>query len=632
MPSNATDLQRKREAIVAAIEGGDFTAARAMLATFEGHALDPASAGYVVALFERMREHLPLVPFRVAILGSFTLNPIEKVLRAVAFLAGIDLKIGSGGFNAFAQDLLDANSWLGAFKPDAAILAVQARDIVPFLWDDFADLNEVQVNGNANHVVDSFRQLFAAFRSRHAAPLVVHNFQLPPAPANGVLDAQRPGKGQVATFARINAQLVQATAGFRNVCVLDYDGLVRRRGDDAFHTPSKWAMAAIPIAGGEWYHLAREWLRFLCPLAGRVCKALAVDLDNTLWRGVVGEEGSERLLMDSGPGAPYRAVQRAMLDLHRRGILLAICSKNNPAEALEVIDHHPGMLLRRPHFAAMRINWADKAQNLREIAAELNIGLDAIAFLDDNPAERDWVRRQLPDVTVIELPDDPFGYAPALRAMPQFERLTLSSDDRERGRYYREQQDRAEFQAGAGSLEDFYRGLQMRVAIEPLTPATLARAAQLTQKTNQFNLTTRRYTEEQLSRLTPPQWGIYTLRAQDRFGDNGLVGVAILKFDSDVAEVDTLLLSCRVIGRTIETAFLAALARAAYDRGAAKLVGWYVPTPKNAPARDVYRMHGFAPAGEGAGASRWELALPAAMLKCPEWIDCRVGPEEKPNP
>ena len=265
------------------------------------------------------------------------------------------------------------------------------------------------------------------------------NFQLPTEPSNGIVDAQQAKKGQVATFAKLNQQLAQLAGEFRNVYVLDYDGLIRRRGSDAFHSASKMATMRTPIAGGEWFHLARECLRFLCPLSGRICKVLAVDLDNTLWHGVVGEDGFNRLLMSDGVGTGI-AVQRAMLDLHRRGILLAVCSKNNPAEALDVIDHHPDMLLRRGHFAALRINWADKAQNLREIAAELNIGLEAIAFLDDNPAERDWVRRQLPDVTVIELPADPFGFAPALGTLPQFERLELSSADRDRGRFYQEQQ------------------------------------------------------------------------------------------------------------------------------------------------------------------------------------------------
>lgn len=626
---NANDLQSVRQAIDAAIAGGDFVAARAMLATFDLLSIDAASASYIISRFERMKGHIPLRPFKLAILRSFTLEPIAPVLRAVGLLAGLDIDVRFGGFKTFSQELLDANSFLDAYVPDAVFLAVQARDIAPVLWERFTDLNEDQIEAEIRQVVGSYRDLISAYRARHSAPLVVHNLQLPPIPSNGAFDAQR-SHGQVAALAKINRQLTQLRTEFNNVYLLDYDGLVRRRGDEAFHDPMKWMTARMPIAAAEWVHLAREWLRFLCPLSGRICKALAVDLDNTLWGGVVGEDGFDGIKLDDQyPGAAYLDLQRAMLDLHRRGVLLAICSKNNPAEALDIIDRHPGMLLRREHFAAIRINWDEKSQSVREIARELNVGTDAIAFLDDNPVEREGVRRQVPEVTVIELPADPMRYGRVLRESPVFERLELTADDRQRGRYYAEQRERDELRQGAGSLEDFYRSLQMRVHIAPLAPGTLARAAQLTQKTNQFNLTTRRYTEQQLSEMLPPRWSVYTLRAEDRFGDNGVVGLAILKFDADAAEIDTFLLSCRVIGRTIETAFLAALAQAAAEREAARFVGWFYVSAKNAPARDFYSSHGFIRNGENDGGTRWELPLPATNLTCPKWIDCEFARDER---
>src|ERR1019366_209155 len=212
----------------------------------------------------------------------------------------------------------------------------------------------------------------------------------------------------------------------------------------------------------------------------------------------IGEDGMGGIqLGDDYPGVAYKDLQRAILDLTHRGILLAICSKNNPADAMEALEKHPQMLLRPSHFAAHRINWNDKAQNLREIAAELNLGMDAIAFLDDNPAERNWVRSQVPEVTVIDLPADPMDYARALRETPVFERLTVSSEDRERGRYYAEQRLPGDLQKSAASVEEFLSSLEMQVDIAPVSHETVARVAQLTQKTNQFNLTTRRYSEQQ---------------------------------------------------------------------------------------------------------------------------------------
>jgi FkbH-like protein len=505
------------------------------------------------------------------------------------------------------------------------ILAAQTSEVVPALWDKFADMDGEAVNTSVERTVETYRQLIQTFRSRSQAHLIVHTLQAPPSPSHGILDAQSPS-GQSAAFARMNAGVAAAARESRNVYVLDYNALVARRGADHWRDEKKWLTVRLPVAGPELHHLAREWLRFLHPLTGRVCKALAVDLDNTLWGGVVGEDGIEGIKVgDDYAGGGYRALQRAMLDLYRRGVLLAVCSKNNSPEALEALARHPGMLLRPEHFAAVRINWADKAQNLRELARELNIGLDAIAFLDDNPVEREWVQSQAPEVTVIDLPADPLEYARALRDVPYFERLSLSDEDRARGQFYAEQRQRADLQQAAGSIEDFYRSLEMEVDVEPVTAKTIARAAQLTQKTNQFNMTTRRYTEEQLAGLAPPAWRQYAVRVRDRFGDNGIVGLAMVRRDGAVAELDTLLLSCRVIGRTVETALLSVVAADAASAGARKLVGRFIPTKKNAPAKDVYRAHGFRQVSEKDGESVWALPLPAGSPACPPWIKLSVG-------
>jgi FkbH-like protein len=355
---------------------------------------------------------------------------------------------------------------------------------------------------------------------------------------------------------------------------------------------------------------------------GKVCKALVTDLDNTLWGGVIGEEGLEGIQVGSEyPGAAYRALQRVMLDLYQRGIILAVCSKNNLADAMEVFETHPGMLLRPQHFAALRINWNDKAQNLCEIAAELNIGIDALVFLDDNPVERERVRVALPDVTVLELSDDPMTYAQTLRTAPIFERLALSEEDRERGRYYAEQRQRLELEQSATSLEDFYRSLQQEVEMAPVTPASLVRVAQLTQKTNQFNTTTRRYSEQQITAMAASaDWQVYAVRVKDRFGDNGLVGVVITHDAADSCEIDTFLLSCRVIGRTVETAILSFVAEQARTRGMQSLHGWFLPTKKNAPARDCYASHNFQVLEERDNGCLWALDLHSQDIVCPAWV------------
>jgi len=378
-------------------------------------------------------------------------------------------------------------------------------------------------------------------------------------------------------------------------------------------------------------HLVNEWLRFLHPLTGKVAKAVVVDLDNTLWGGVIGEDGIGGIQLSSEhPGAAYQKLQRALLDLHHRGILLAICSKNNADDAMEALQNHPGMLLKPEHFAAVRINWGDKSQNLREIAAELNVGIDSLAFVDDNPIERQQIRIQVPEVFVIELPDDAMGFATAIHECPRFDRLSLSAEDHQRSEYYQKQRERGRLEQTVSSREDFYRSLQQEVEIAPLDRFTLPRIAQLTNKTNQFNLTTRRYTEQQISELaSSPDWNCFSLRVRDRFGDNGLVGVAITRKQEKTYEVDTLLMSCRVIGRTVETAFLSFLAEHARKQGAQRLQGWFLPTKKNAPARDFYSSHGFQVLELNGRGTLWGLNLQQGHVACPEWIRLHIVNGEK---
>jgi FkbH-like protein len=296
---------------------------------------------------------------------------------------------------------------------------------------------------------------------------------------------------------------------------------------------------------------------------------------------------------------------------------------------MEVLEKHPGMLLRPADFSAIRINWNDKAQNLREIAAELNIGLDSVAFLDDNPFEREQVRSAFPEVFVLNLPDDPIQYAAVIRDYPPFERLTLSTEDQHRTSFYAEQRQRAEVEQNFQSKEDFFRYLQQEVEIAPIRPATLARISQLTQKTNQFNLTTRRYSEQQLTEMAGmPGCHVLAMRVKDRFGDHGLVGVAITHDKQDACEIDTFLLSCRVIGRSAETALLSAIAKDAAARGCNQLVGSFLPTRKNAAAKNFFCQSGFTCHRQDSEGSQWILDLQKQQITCPDWIKLSVSDGE----
>jgi len=603
-----------RKDVDRAIAIGDAALAARMLASAWEVEPGSALAGFVASRYDRIAGRLGLLKQRWAILRSFTVEPVVPILKAGAYAGGVALETHLGEFNAYAQEMLDPGSALYRFQPDVAVLAVQTRDVAPALW---------RGESSSDDVLSRFGDWIGSFRKYSTAALIVHSLEVPMAACagGGILDAQREDNAAEA-IQRINRGLRALAGEHRGVYVLDYDALVARHGREKWGDARKWLTVRLPVASANLPHLAREWLRFLHPLAGKVAKCVAADLDNTLWGGVIGEDGMNGIRLGAEyPGAAFQELQRALLDLKRRGILLAVCSKNNPADAMEALSGHPGMVLQPRDFAAMRINWNEKARNLREIAAELNIGLDTIAFLDDNPVERQQVREQAPEAIVIHLPQDPMGYSQAVRDCPWLERLTLSEEDRQRGEYYAAQRERVELERSVTSKEDFYRGLEQVAEIAPVNAQTLARVSQLTQKTNQFNLTTRRYTEQQIAEMAAsPAWRVWSLRVTDRYADNGLVGVAIAQIAGEVCEIDSFLMSCRVIGRTLETALLAHLAADAREQGAKILQGWFLATKKNAPAREFYPGHGFEVAERTEEGVLWKLDLQEKEIRTPEWI------------
>src|ERR1017187_560300 len=620
---NPTNLRAEIDRHIAE---GDFALASRRLRDLWRRNPAPATASFITSRIEQLRGKVALTPFKLAILRSFTVEPVVPLLRAEAFSCGIELDVHVGDFNTYVQDMLDGNSSLYRFAPDAVVLAVRAESAAPELSVGFADLGPPAAQLIAERVIRGYEQWIAAFRKHSQSALIVHSLERPQNPSLGILDSQSEA-GQSGLIQRINRELQRMAGEFRGVYVLDYDALVAHHGSERWHDERKWQMARLPISADHLLPMAREWMRFIVPLSGRVAKALVVDLDNTLWGGVIGEDGMAGIKVGPEyPGAAYQALQRVLLDLSRKGILLAVCSKNNLDDAMEALENHPGMLVRAKHFAAMRVNWGDKSQNLREIAQELNVGIDALAFLDDNPFEREQVRAALPEVTVIDLPKNPLEYDSAVRNCPAFERLTLSAEDQQRTAMYAGQKQRANAEQSFQSKEDFFRFLEQEAELQPVSELTLARVAQLTQKTNQFNLTTRRYTETQILEMAgKPGWQILSIKVRDRFGDYGLAGVAISHDEGEQCAVDTFLLSCRVIGRTVETALLAHLAESAAQRARKRLVGWFLPTRKNAPARDFYQQHGFECHETNGAGSLWALDLNSSKLRCPSWIKLKVN-------
>lgn len=576
------------------------------------------TAQRIIAAYEARRDHVPLRSCRVAIARTFAVEPLVPLLRAAGYLAGLALDVYVGPANAQETELLEEGSALYAFAPQIVILAVDTPSMAPSLWRGDGPLEEA-----AARVRERLERAIVACRAFCTADLIVHGLDAPDPTLAATPDGAAPNAQRDAVRA-IDAALAERARACKGVWLLDYDALIARHGRRTWRDAAKWERFQIPAAAANLRHIVDEWMRFIQPLTGAIAKVAAVDLDNTLWGGVVGEEGVDGVQVGAEyPGTAYRAVQGALLTLRERGILLAICSKNNVQDAHAVFERHPEMLLRREHFAAEAIGWDPKSGMLARIAEQLGFGLDAVALVDDLAAERVEAVSAFPQLRTVALGDDPARYAHAILEAPCFARLALSDEDRSRAAYYREETLRRQALGAAASREEFLRSLGIEVEIEPAAAVHDARVAQLTQKTNQFNLTATRYSQAQIAALrADAAYSVVVMKVRDHFGDSGLVGVAIVRDGDDAAMLETFLLSCRVIGRGVETALLATIAREAVRRGHRTLRGRFVETPQNAPAREFFGRHGFRRiAGDD---SAWELDLERERIAVPEHIRVRA--------
>ena len=382
--------------------------------------------------------------------------------------------------------------------------------------------------------------------------------------------------------------------------VVDIDRLISIVGERRWRDRRMAVVAGLPFTIDALHAMSEEHLRYLRAFSGRARKVLVVDADDTLWGGIIGEVGSAGVALGDGyPGACFGDLQNALLELRRRGVLLALNSSNNAADVEDMLATHPRMRLRRNDFAAVRVNWDDKAANVVSIAEELSVGLDSIVTIDDSPAECERIRSALPDVLTIHLDGDPANHADRVRSLGVFDTLTYGEDDRRRTARYREEAARRDLRRELQTLDAYYASLDMELTVEPIGPSTLGRAADLTQRTNQFNLAPRRFTRDELAAaLAAPTTEGYIFGLRDRFGDHGLVAVAIIEERDRIVQIATLLMSCRVLKRTVEDSVLAFLNERARDRGASHIEGLFRRTAKNEAAAAFYRQRAFVLAAQ----------------------------------
>jgi FkbH-like protein len=538
---------------------------------------------------------------KVAILSSFTINGLEEALRVKCAESDITCATYLCGYGQYNQDILDQSSKLYEFSPDITFMIIDTRSVLSAL---FYTPYTIPANDRRTYIdkrVADFVNLVKTFKNRTGSKLVLTNCSIPTYSPYGICEV-RTEYGLKEMVYDFNARLSDAFRSDPQVFLFDFNSFVAKYGEINVLDYRQFLVGDIKVSLSYIPHLAEELMGYVKANLGVNRKCIVLDLDNTLWGGIIGEDGFDRIdLSLKPPGMAFVEFQRVLLALYQRGVILAINSRNNEDEALRAIRDHPFMVLREEHFATMKINWSDKISNMKEIAQELNIGLDSIVYFDDDRINRELMSKAIPQIKTIDLPDDPSLYAPTLMQINDFNTLVMTNEDRKRGEMYREEHKRTELKRSSSNLEDFLKQLEIRVTMKKANNFTIPRIAQLTLKTNQFNLTTRRYQEEDVETLAQDHTKLIgCAQTQDKFGDNGITGVYIVDKNHMDKEwfIDTFLLSCRVMGRGIEDAMMGYILSKAKEEGVIKVKAEFIPTKKNKPCEQLLPNFGFKKEGE----------------------------------
>jgi FkbH-like protein len=544
---------------------------------------------------------------RLALLGGASTEMLEAPLALALDAIGLEPCIQRADYNTFAAEMLDPASATAKFRPDVAVLVTTSANLPS--WPAPGDDLE-RVRGLVTEVADYWLGLCSRLHDHVACEIVLDNFHPQPIRSLGSHAPKSPWDAN--TFIRrVNLALGDRAPAY--VHIHDVEGLAGQFGVRQWFDSRFWFHAKQPVSFACLVPYVKSVARVVGALFGGTAKCLILDLDNTLWGGVIGDDGPEGIRIGEGDpvGEAFRAVQKYVLELKQRGILLAVCSKNDEAQALRAFTERTDMLLKRDDFVAFRANWRPKPENIASIAAELNIGLDSLVFLDDNPVEREHVRRLLPEVRVVELSDDPADYPLLLDDAGHFETTAISLEDRERSLQYQASAERTRLLESTADYAAYLRTLDQRAVIRAWEDMHVDRITQLINKSNQFNLTTLRLTRSQVEELMRREDALTVfVRLKDRFGDNGLISVFAALLEDDSYRIDLWLMSCRVLGRGVEQLLTNHVAERARARGASRLLGIYRPTARNGLVERHFESLGFDFLGNGeGGATRWSLDL-----------------------
>ncbi len=530
----------------------------------------------------------PLLPFKLGILSNATMDFIADEIPLAAARHGVAVEILVADFDQVMQEALNPESNMSRSGADAILLAIDHR------WLGLEGLHEDHSADREQLAIERLFSAADAVRANAGAPIILPLLARTPIPLFGNSEMKF-AETASAAISRINAAILDY-ASRTGSYVLDVAHLAARIGLDRWHDPVQWLAYKLPFASECNAAFAETVGRLLGAIRGKARKCLVLDLDNTLWGGAIGDEGLSKILLGPGSakGEAFLAIQTMAKQLRQRGIILSVCSKNDDHVARVPFREHPEMLLTESDIAVFQANWTDKASNLDAIAKSLNIGLDSLVLLDDNPAERAQVRSALPAVAVPELPNDPAWFPWYVQSAGYFEAINLSAEDRARADSYASNANRAQVEAKARNLGDYLTDLEMKLIARPFDLVGRTRITQLINKTNQFNLMTRRLTELEVAEIEAADDQL-TLQVSlsDRFGDLGMIGLITCGLAGDQATIADWVMSCRALGRKVEAAMLQVLKKELEKRGVARLAAQYRPTAKNGMVRDHFDTLGF---------------------------------------
>lgn len=536
---------------------------------------------------------------RIAFVGSFTLNGFEETIQVECNEEGINCTTYNSPYNQFNQEILNENSNLYKFKPDIIFLLIDSRTILGDLFY-FSNINsEDEKKKFVDEKFNELNNLIETVTKKIQSKIVIANFVIPTYTSLGIYESKIE-YGVKEVILDLNKKLKMISKNIDSCYVYDFNSFVTKFGEKNILDYKKMNYGDIKINFDIIPYLIYEFLGYVKPILGLNKKCIVLDLDNTLWGNIVGEDGFEGIKI--GPyteGKSFVEFQKVIKSLSENGVILAINSKNNQKEAMKVINEHPHMILRENDFSCIKINWNDKISNMKEISNELNIGLDSIVFFDDDPVNRELLRMSIPEINTIELPKDPSTYAQILRNLNDFNTLKITQDDTKRKIMYKQEQNRQKLESSTKNLNEYLKKLDIKIKIKLDDKVSISRISQLILKTNQFNLTTKRYQEEEIKEFVEDEKIIVGCsEVKDKFGENGITNVFIIKTKSNEWIIDTFLLSCRIMGRGIEEGIISKILEIAKKKGIEKITAAFIPTEKNKPAENFLKNYGFKKEGE----------------------------------